>query len=312
MTQEVKTRRTRKQQTMHGGTHTRLYGVWKSMRGRCYYESSDNYYLYGGRGIKICDEWEDFENFRDWAMTNGYDPYAEYGECTIDRIDPNGDYCPENCRFVSMKVQANNKNNNLSISYNGEDLTLAQFSRLIDMDPRTVKYRLDHGMTPEEIVNISTTDYQKKLTIDGVTDTLTNFCEKYHKNRELVRDRIFRYGWDPKVALTAPICNSNPAYDVHEYMNAIGNYTDFDRAIGFKEGTISNRVRKQGMTFEEAISAPLRTKGTTTNAVFFIDPKTRKPISQFSDLIDTPQYQKDLKTFAELIDQTMLVQVDTQ
>ena len=298
---ETKTRRTRKQQTMHGGTHTRLYGVWKSMRGRCYYESSENYYLYGGRGIKICDEWEDFENFRDWAMANGYDPYADFGECTIDRIDPNGDYCPDNCRFVSMRVQANNRNTTRFLTYNGKEIALAEFSRMINIDPGTIRERLKRGMTPEEIANTSIDDYQKKITIDGITDTLTNFCIKYNIDRSLVWDRIYRSGWDPKIALTAPICNSNPAYDVREYMNTIGNYRDFDRAIGFKEGTISSRVRKQGMTFEEAISTPLRTKGTNTNAVFFIDPKTRKPINQFSDIIDTEQYKKDLKTFNDLM-----------
>ena len=292
----------RKKQTSHGGTHTRLYKVWGSMRTRCYNENADNYYLYGGRGIKICDEWENFENFRDWAMSHGYDPYAPYGECTLDRIDPNGDYCPENCRFVSSLVQANNKNTTSFIEYNGQKMALMDFARMINMDPETVRHRIKmRFMTPDEIATTPIDDYQKKITVDGITDTLTNFCKKYNIDRELVRDRIFRSGWDPKVALTTPLCNSSPKYDVHEYMGTVGNYRDFDNAIGFKEGTISNRVRKQGMTLGEAISAPLRKKGSTTNAVFFVDPKTRKPINQFSNLIDTPQYQEDLKTFGELI-----------
>lgn len=143
--------------------------------------------------------------------------------------------------------------------------------------------------------------YRKKYTVDGITDTLSNLCDLYGKDLNTVWYRIHRSGWDPKNALTVPICNSNPACDIHEYMNTIGNYNDFDRAIGFKEGTISSRIRKQGMAFEEAISTPLRTKGTMTNAVFFMDPKTRKPINQFSDLIDAEQYKKDLKVFNDLM-----------
>lgn len=90
---------------MHGETKTRLYRIWISIKTRCFYENSDSYKNYGGRGITICQEWvESFESFRSWAMSNGYSD-----KLTIDRIDVDGDYCPDNCRWVSMSVQEFNK-----------------------------------------------------------------------------------------------------------------------------------------------------------------------------------------------------------
>ena len=98
-----------KQLTKHGHASERLYGVWKSMRGRCNTSTDSDYKDYGGRGIKICAEWDDYTVFREWALANGYDPNAPFGITTIDRIDVNGDYCPSNCRFVDLKQQAQNR-----------------------------------------------------------------------------------------------------------------------------------------------------------------------------------------------------------
>lgn len=94
----------------HGGRHERLYKVWRGMIDRCYYPSHNRYEDYGGRGIYICHEWRtDYSAFREWAMASGYEPMAKRGECTIDRINVDGPYAPNNCRWVSMKVQAKNR-----------------------------------------------------------------------------------------------------------------------------------------------------------------------------------------------------------
>lgn len=94
----------------HGGSEDRLYRVWRGMIDRCYYPSSNRYRNYGARGIQICQEWRhDYSAFRTWALNNGYEKDAKRGQCTIDRIDVNGNYEPSNCRWVSMEIQSKNK-----------------------------------------------------------------------------------------------------------------------------------------------------------------------------------------------------------
>lgn len=94
----------------HGMSNTRLYFVWGAMKNRCLNPKVDMYPNYGGRGITICTEWlESFQVFHDWTVGSGYDADADFGDCTIDRIDNDDNYYPKNCRWVDMKTQANNK-----------------------------------------------------------------------------------------------------------------------------------------------------------------------------------------------------------
>lgn len=123
----------------HGGTKTRLYNTWQKMRERCNKPTDKNFNRYGGRGIKVCEEWEQsFERFQEWAQTNGY-----ADDLTIDRIDNDKGYNPENCRWATEKQQSNNRRSNRLITFNGQTKTLAEWSDILGMKPRTITRRLD-------------------------------------------------------------------------------------------------------------------------------------------------------------------------
>lgn len=128
----------------HGGAGTRLYEIWCSMKKRCNNPHAKNYARYGGRGITVCSEWEQFEPFRDWALSVGY---AE--ALTLERKDVNGNYCPENCTWIPQKRQARNRTSNKNIQINGETHTLVEWCEIRKLNYSTVYSRIRRGATPE-------------------------------------------------------------------------------------------------------------------------------------------------------------------
>lgn len=136
----------------HGGSGERLYFVWGDMRSRCQNPKDISYSNYGSRGIKVCEEWEnDYSAFRQWAIENGYDQNAKRGDCTLDRIDVNGDYCPDNCRWLNMSDQCANKRNTCVITYNGKTLTASEWSKATGIPRETIYSRYKAGWQPEKI-----------------------------------------------------------------------------------------------------------------------------------------------------------------
>lgn len=121
----------------HGGSNTRLYRIWRNMKSRCNCPTASKYHLYGGKGVRVCEAWISFGPFRDWAMSNGY-----ADDLTIDRLDSNGDYYPENCRWVTSKVQGNNTSQNHKIEYDGRVQTLSQWADDLSLPYKVLSERI--------------------------------------------------------------------------------------------------------------------------------------------------------------------------
>ena len=121
----------------HGMSNSRIFGIWSGMRTRCNNSNDYHYKWYGARGIKICSEWmDDFQVFYDWSMNNGYSD-----DMTIDRIDPNGNYEPTNCRWISRKEQMCNTRRNVLLTYGGKTMCAKEWSKVTGINDRTICYR---------------------------------------------------------------------------------------------------------------------------------------------------------------------------
>lgn len=134
--------------TKHGLTDSRIHKTWSAMKQRCFNKNCNAYPTYGGRGITVCDEWKnDFLAFYNWAIAHGYSDTL-----TIDRIDPNGNYEPSNCRWIEIKKQCDNRRNTLRLEYNGETHTIGEWSKIVGVSESTLRSRYYTRRWPVEKV----------------------------------------------------------------------------------------------------------------------------------------------------------------
>ena len=147
----------KKRVSKHSLSKTKIYKLYHLIKRRCYDKNDSHYNCYGGRGIKMCEEWlNNFSSFYDWAMSNGYKeeilPNGK-NKWTIDRIDVNGNYEPNNCRWTTIQEQAKNKRTNIYLTYNGETLTQNEWAKKLDIYAGAIQWRLKKGWSVEEALS---------------------------------------------------------------------------------------------------------------------------------------------------------------
>ena len=138
-----------KRQEKHGllAENNRLYGIWEGMKQRCLNPNRNGFKDYGGRGITVCKEWLDFYSFYSWAVANGYTE-----KLTLDRINPNDSYYPNNCRWISAAEQQRNKTNNRLITIKGKTLLLCDWAKNYGIRASVILNRIRSGWTEEEAI----------------------------------------------------------------------------------------------------------------------------------------------------------------
>lgn len=133
---------------------SRLYSIWTDMRRRCNNPERKRSECYAAKGIKVCEEWNDFAAFKDWSMANGYNDTL-----SIDRIDNNKGYCPENCRWIPFGDQSKNRTTNHYITFNGKTQTLTDWSKEIGIGRNTLTARLQRGWSIEKALTTPKIEY---------------------------------------------------------------------------------------------------------------------------------------------------------
>ena len=133
----------------HGMSSSRIYSIWENMLSRCENPKHKSYDLYGGRGIGICHKWKAFEPFMKWAYKNGYNETL-----TLDRIDSNQNYSPENCRWATTTEQANNRRTNHTIAIDGHLITLAESAEIYGINAHMIGRRVDAGWNVLDAISL--------------------------------------------------------------------------------------------------------------------------------------------------------------
>lgn len=189
---------TRKYRIKHGGNGERLHRIWCGMKQRCNNPDSKDYVDWGRRGVKVCEEWQkDYSVFREWALSNGYRE-----DLTIDRIDVNGNYEPNNCRWIALEQQNRNKRNSVYVEFNGERKLLIEFCEELGLNYYTVYGRINqHGWSVEEALSIPIGSCSKR-------NSLKEKCKQIGIPYSTVQYRRNKLGWDEERALNTPINKS--------------------------------------------------------------------------------------------------------
>ena len=229
------------------GKRTKLYVAWSNMAQRCNNPNNPQYKHYGGRGITICEEWKSYDNFHEWAMSNGYTD-----SLTLDRIDVNGNYSPDNCRWVSMKVQGRNRRNNVKL----EGKCLSEIAEENNLTDSLVRSRYSCGNTDIE-------DLTKPVRshIDICGRSIKELAMEQKIPEKLIRNR-YRKGIRDANKLCDQINKNKASCDIL----LIGGKTFRELSVesGIPIGVLRNRYYMQKKLSVEELTAPYRPRAKRT------------------------------------------------
>lgn len=247
----------REKLTTHGMSGTSINTIYKAMKSRCYNPQNKAYKHYGGRGIKICKDWLENggEKFYKWALDNGY-----MKGLSIERIDVDGDYCPENCKWITMAEQTRNRTDSLIFEYNGEKKCLSEWCRVFGVEEMYIRARINKGMS-----------FEDAMFTPKKEGHILEQCKERGVNYRTVLSRMRNQGMCLEEAMSKSVRPCNIAKRCRE--------------AGINYSTVIARMRNHGMTLEEAIQyqkgkrlGPKITKPKKKSASAHSDEKSNKSL----------------------------------
>lgn len=267
---------TKERMTTHGKTKTKLFGIWQGIRMRCLVPKTKFYPSYGGRGITICDEWKDnFQTFYDWSIKNGYE---ENQKLSIDRIDNNKGYSPENCRWVTQLIQSRNTRQNVNITYNGKTQCISAWAEELGIREGLLRDRVQkQKMSMEEAISKET---HKTYTYNGMTKTIKEWAEMMN-----LQPHNLYYRLNAGLAMK-DILEKSVNHFLITYNNKTQYLNDWAKELNISKSTLRYRLTK-GWSVEKAFNTPVKTiqkvKCIETNKIYSTIQEAAKDINHKPD-----------------------------
>lgn len=230
----------------------RLYGIWSDMRRRCVYPRLRCYPRYGGRGIKVCNEWSEYAAFERWARSSGY-----RSDLTIDRIDNDGNYEPANCRWATRKQQSRNTSSNRKIVVDGRSVTIAEAAEVAGVRDVTFRGRLRRGRSVKQASKpVKARRYG--VEIDGVYHSYESLAKESGLPQKLISNRVAA-GW-PVERLLEPMTPTGCGVARWiEFRGETHHISDWARVLGMPRAALAKRLQ-QGWSVERALTTPVHLK----------------------------------------------------
>lgn len=196
---EIRSKQMTEQNIKHGMSGTRIHNIWNGMRARCRLKTHFAYAYYGGKGVKVCEEWLDFQSFYKWATANGYNDTL-----TIERMDTDADYCPENCKWIPMSEQSKNKSSTIWVTYCGKRMSLAEATEAAGLPYKPVLQRIKKlGWTADRALSEPIYNSSKSLRAK---------CIERDVGYSTIHNRVHNLGWDEERALNTPVVSKANQY----------------------------------------------------------------------------------------------------